>query len=179
MCLANNDQHEETCHFSFRITCKKSSGKELQTVYSQTIKHTWHSSYQFEHQNSPGFWSPLQFQFWSRQYFQFWSPLYFEFGSPLYFPLWSPLYFEFWSPLYFPFQVWSIDETQTLTSDVIIKEDNCESIIWNLHIAYPLALVCRDNSILDLYQLVNIFILLKLGSEYLVVWKQNIGGRVS
>ena len=42
-----------------------------------------------------------------------------------------------------------------LISKVLIKEDNSESIIWNLHVAFPIALVCRDNNILDVYHLVH------------------------
>ena len=47
-------------------------------------------------------------------------------------------------------QLWSISDVQ---SKLIIKENTSESIIWNLQLAYPLALVCRDNEILDVYHL--------------------------
>ena len=39
------------------------------------------------------------------------------------------------------------------TQDYIIGENNSESIIWNIHLAFPLALVCRDNETLDIYHL--------------------------
>ena len=36
----------------------------------------------------------------------------------------------------------------------IVLQENCnESIIWNIHLKYPLALICRDNECLDLYNL--------------------------
>ena len=47
-------------------------------------------------------------------------------------------------------QLWSIADVQ---SQAIIRENTSESIIWNLQLAYPLALVCRDNEILDVYHL--------------------------
>ena len=39
------------------------------------------------------------------------------------------------------------------SQDYIIGENNSESIIWNIHLAFPLALVCRDNETLDIYHL--------------------------
>ena len=47
-------------------------------------------------------------------------------------------------------QLWSILDVK---SKLIIRENTSESIIWNLQLAYPLALVCRDNEILDIYHL--------------------------
>lgn len=34
-----------------------------------------------------------------------------------------------------------------------MKENCNQSIIWNIHLVYPLALICRDNESLDLYNL--------------------------
>ena len=47
-------------------------------------------------------------------------------------------------------QLWTIAD---MKSKLIIRENKSESIIWNLHLAYPLALVCRDNEVLDIYHL--------------------------
>ena len=47
-------------------------------------------------------------------------------------------------------QLWSIKD---LNSELVIRENTSESIIWNLQLAYPLALVCRDNEVLDIYHL--------------------------
>ena len=47
-------------------------------------------------------------------------------------------------------QLWSIVDVK---SKLIIRENTSESIIWNLQLAYPLALVCRDNEVLDIYHL--------------------------
>ena len=51
-------------------------------------------------------------------------------------------------------QIWNI-QGEELHQNHTIREENSESIIWNLHLAYPLALVCRDNEILDIYHLVS------------------------
>ena len=32
----------------------------------------------------------------------------------------------------------------------VIKEESSESIIWNIHLCHPLALICRDNELLDM-----------------------------
>ena len=47
-------------------------------------------------------------------------------------------------------QLWSLKEVVPLK---VIRENTSESIVWNLHLAYPLTLVCRDNEILDIYHL--------------------------
>ena len=33
----------------------------------------------------------------------------------------------------------------------VIKEELSESIIWNIHLCHPLALICRDNELLDMW----------------------------
>jgi len=48
------------------------------------------------------------------------------------------------------FKLWSAENFDTVK---IIKEESNESIIWNIHLKYPLALICRDNDCLDLYNL--------------------------
>eukprot|EP00090_Calanus_glacialis_P004077 TRINITY_DN13023_c0_g1_i1.p1 TRINITY_DN13023_c0_g1~~TRINITY_DN13023_c0_g1_i1.p1 ORF type:complete len:713 (+),score=103.45 TRINITY_DN13023_c0_g1_i1:114-2252(+) len=48
------------------------------------------------------------------------------------------------------FKIWSADNFDVVK---IIKEESNESIIWNIHLKYPLALICRDNECLDLYNL--------------------------
>ena len=48
--------------------------------------------------------------------------------------------------------VWNI-ESDNLIQDYVMGENNSDSIIWNLHLAFPLALVCRDNETLDVYHL--------------------------
>ena len=53
-------------------------------------------------------------------------------------------------------QIWNIQGEELLQNHTI-REENSESIIWNLHLAYPLALVCRDNEILDIYHLVSLY----------------------
>ena len=47
-------------------------------------------------------------------------------------------------------QLWSMEEVEPLK---VIRENTSESIVWNLHLAYPLTLVCRDNEVLDVYDL--------------------------
>ena len=47
-------------------------------------------------------------------------------------------------------QLWSLDDVSSMN---VIIENTSESIVWNLHLAYPLALVCRDNENLDVYHL--------------------------
>jgi len=48
------------------------------------------------------------------------------------------------------FKIWSAENFDVVK---IIKEESNESIIWNIHLKYPLALICRDNECLDLYNL--------------------------
>ena len=38
------------------------------------------------------------------------------------------------------FKIWSADNFDTVK---IIREESNESIIWNIHLKYPLALICR------------------------------------
>ena len=52
-------------------------------------------------------------------------------------------------------KLWSLDHDAALIPKVTIKEDHSESIIWNLHVAFPIALVCRDTNVLDVYHLVS------------------------
>ena len=49
-------------------------------------------------------------------------------------------------------QVWSISEDDLLPCSTM-RENSSESIIWNIHLAFPLALICRDNETLDIYHL--------------------------
>ena len=44
-------------------------------------------------------------------------------------------------------------DAATLEEVRVIKEECSESIVWNLHLRHPLALVCRDSDCLDLYSL--------------------------
>jgi hypothetical protein len=53
-------------------------------------------------------------------------------------------------------QLWNINEDNILPNSTM-RETSSESIIWNLHLAFPLALVCRDNETLDVYHLVSEF----------------------
>ena len=49
-------------------------------------------------------------------------------------------------------QVWSISEDDLLPCSTM-RENSSESIIWNIHLAFPLALICRNNETLDIYHL--------------------------
>lgn len=51
-------------------------------------------------------------------------------------------------------QVWNI-VAEDLAPSSTMRENTSESIIWNLYLAFPLALVCRDNETLDVYHLVS------------------------
>ena len=65
------------------------------------------------------------------------------------------------------FKIWKIDNFEVvkiikvrrllavplLFQDISLKENCNQSIIWNIHLVYPLALICRDNESLDLYNL--------------------------
>ena len=55
-------------------------------------------------------------------------------------------------------KLWSLDHEAALIPKVTIKEDHSESIIWNLHVAFPIALVCRDTNVLDVYHLVSVLL---------------------
>ena len=52
-------------------------------------------------------------------------------------------------------QVWKI-QGEKLIEDFAILDGTSESIIWNLFMAYPLALVCRDNETLNIMHLVRL-----------------------
>ena len=64
------------------------------------------------------------------------------------------------------FKIWKIDNFEVVKIikvtrlraaprlvHVSLKENCNQSIIWNIHLVYPLALICRDNESLDLYNL--------------------------
>ena len=48
--------------------------------------------------------------------------------------------------------IWNIQGEEVL-QDYTMGENSSDSIIWNLFLAYPLALVCRDNETLDIFHL--------------------------
>lgn len=48
--------------------------------------------------------------------------------------------------------IWNIEDDNVL-QDYSIGDNNSDSIIWNIHLASPLALICRDNDTLDIYHL--------------------------
>jgi len=48
------------------------------------------------------------------------------------------------------FKLWRADDFEVVK---VIKEESSESIIWNIHLCHPLALICRDNELLDMYNL--------------------------
>jgi len=48
------------------------------------------------------------------------------------------------------FKLWRADDFEVVK---VIKEESSESIIWNIHLSHPLALICRDNELLDMYNL--------------------------
>ncbi|XP_023331508.1 F-box/WD repeat-containing protein 11 [Eurytemora carolleeae] len=48
------------------------------------------------------------------------------------------------------FKLWN---TIDFSVEKIITEDNNPAIIWSVHLQYPIALVCRDNEVVDIYNL--------------------------